>query len=147
LLGIGLKLCIKSRLPSNKIASTIERFKHDVRVKYFIKTQEPQEDPDFNPKLYIEAPWWIPSPANRDIEDALSTFEERLTANHEQYQKQCQPKITVLQNSALHELKDNEQFIVVEAQIKTWVSPSGITKTLSSKSSKNISATGMSTKT
>ena len=115
LLSLGLKFCIRSRLPSNNINKTIDRFRHDVRVKHYLATEDPPEDPHFNPKLYIKSPFFKPKIASFAIKDALNTFKERLTAKHEQYQKACNPNITVLQNSALRKLKDNEKFIVVEA--------------------------------
>ena len=115
LLSLGLKFCIRSRLPSNNIEKTIKRFKHDIRVKHYLKTEEPPEDPDFNPKLYLKSPFFIPNIASFNIEYALDNFEERLTTKHNEYQKRCDPNITVLQNSALRELKDHEQFIIIEA--------------------------------
>jgi hypothetical protein len=72
-------------------------------VKHYLKTEDPPKDPDFNPKLYIKikAPWFKPKPASQAIENALTLFEERLIAKLDQYQKACDPNITVLQNSAL----------------------------------------------
>jgi hypothetical protein len=81
-------------LPSNKINKTIEQFKHDIQTKYYFKTEDPPEDPDFNPKLYIKAPWWKPKPASQVIEDALTLFEERLTTKHNKHQVACDPNIT-----------------------------------------------------
>jgi hypothetical protein len=115
LLSLCLKFCIGSRLPSNNIKKTIDWFRHNIRVKHYLVTENPPEDPNFNPKLYIKSPFFKPRVASFAIEDTLNTFEKKLTAKHEQYQKLCNPNIAVLQNSALRKLKDNEQFIIIEA--------------------------------
>ena len=115
LLGLGLKFCIKAKQPANNLKNTLDRFEHDVRVKAYLKAEDPPEDPDFNPKLYIKAPWWEPGPADEAVETALENFKERLTEKQQEYQVDTSPNLTYLQISALQALKDNDDIIVVEA--------------------------------
>eukprot|EP00978_Attheya_sp_CCMP212_P043837 scaffold293127_cov28-Attheya_sp.AAC.1 len=34
LLGLGLKFCLQKRTPQPKLSKSMERFRHDVRLKY-----------------------------------------------------------------------------------------------------------------
>lgn len=78
-LGLGLKLCIKTPLPTNKLKNTIDLFKTDVRRIACLK-EKTETDPNKNayiPEIYIKGNWESPS-TNKTVEAALGAFTTAL---------------------------------------------------------------------
>ena len=116
LLNLGLKFCIKSKQPTNKLNETLNRFENNVRTKAWILEQNFNDNEHFNHKLYIKNPMWIPPTAKNNIENALAKFREKLSEQqHKFQQKRSRTNLTPLQKSALRTLQNNNKFIVVEA--------------------------------
>ena len=95
--------------------SSMERFIYDVRTKHWLLTQNLRDDDDFNPKLYLKSPDWVPPYASEAIEASLKSFEARMLALHNKHQVPTNKNITYLQNNALRELVDHEHIIIMEA--------------------------------
>ena len=77
---------------------------------------EDGDDTPFNPKLYLQNPWWDPPEASEEVEAAIANFQATLTAKQRVYQiKSSKPNLTRLQLSALRALKNHDHLIVVEA--------------------------------
>ena len=106
--------CLKKPLPTNDINKTIERINEDVRREYQFRNH--QDDGSYIPKLYLKNPDWQPDPASEEIEEALVSFADRLSAEHQKHQQhKTLPNISRLQNNALRTLKDHPLFVVLMA--------------------------------
>jgi hypothetical protein len=89
LLGLGLKYCIKSPLPFQRLEKSIRRIQRSVRLHFAFKTfsEEDSESEDENeeaearvqyiPSLYLPSDWQ-PPPAPESAEHAMSKFDEKL---------------------------------------------------------------------
>eukprot|EP00956_Cyclotella_meneghiniana_P018244 scaffold30255_cov52-Cyclotella_meneghiniana.AAC.1 len=90
LLALGLKFCLKSPKPTNKIKESLERFKQYVRTKHWLLRWMLNDDDDryFNPKLYLRNPNWDPQDSEDAIESALDKFEERVMELHNNHHQQ-----------------------------------------------------------
>ena len=129
LLGLGLKFCIKAKHPTNNLDKTINRFTEDVRTKYWVLQQNFNEEEDFNPKIYIKNPDWVPPLTNDEIETSIQNFTEQLQSEQQKYQQlRSRPNLTPLQSSAP---------LSLSLRTKTWAYRSGTVKSSSSKSSMN----------
>ena len=116
LLGLGLKFCVKTKHPTNKLEDTIKRFEKDIRTKDWLRREQPEDDETFNPKIYLRNPMWEPPDAVDEVEEALVNFKDRLTQEQAKYQAlRSRPNLTPLQTSAMTALKDNNRFIVIPA--------------------------------
>jgi hypothetical protein len=88
LLGLGLKYCIESPRPYQRLASSIRRIQRSVRLHYVFKDQDDDSDTDNNyteaesrvkyiPSLYCPSDWQLPA-APDNAENAMSKLDEKL---------------------------------------------------------------------
>jgi hypothetical protein len=87
LLGLGLKYCIESPCPFQRLEKSIRRIQRSVRLHFAVKTfnEEDSESEDENeeaearvqyiPSLYLSSDWQ-PPPAPEKAEHAMSKFDE-----------------------------------------------------------------------
>ena len=114
LLGLGLNFCLKKPKPTNKIETTIMRFKKDIRREYTFRNV-PDSEGNYIKQLYIANKHWQPNYASDTIENALDNFEARLKQEHAKFQRKSLPNITPLQKQALNKLIKHPKFIVLQA--------------------------------
>lgn len=109
LIGLGLNCCI-TRLPPD--APNFERFKRSVRIRYQFAGAKTTE---YIPKLYVPVPDWMPQDAAPAIEDAINTFEERLTQLHQSTQnpRLNKPNLPPAQLKRLDEIRNDPRIIVI----------------------------------
>ena len=117
LLGLGLNYCIKKPYPDNNIEETIDKFIRDIRSTHYwnnIHEDDPLNQRKYIPKLYIKSDHWEPKAASPEVEEAVSTFVDRLTQEHHKYHKRwSKPNLTKQQFQLLKYLKNNDLLIVV----------------------------------
>ena len=65
LLGLGLNFCIQKRHPIRNFEKLFERMRYNIRTKYFFQDQEAGE---YEKKIYLKSPDWIPPFASYEIE-------------------------------------------------------------------------------
>ena len=113
LLWNGLKFCLEQPVPKPNLDNTISRLTKDIRLKHFW-LNKPNNDQDYNPKLYIPSNWDPPT-ANPQIEHAIEAFHADLTTQIRQNKQQQQRSHNLLPSSrrAIQDLKHNTTFIVL----------------------------------
>ena len=117
ILGLGLKFCIKTPRPANKLKATITRFETDVRRIDWIRNNPPETEPgeiSYIPELYIKGDWEPPS-AGRDVEAALSAFTTALRTEQARYNVRTLSNLTPRQWNYIQSLRSNLRFIIIEA--------------------------------
>jgi hypothetical protein len=109
LIGLGLNYCVTSSPPK---APDFSRFNHSVRIRHHFAGDESS---DYNRKLYIPAPEWMPPPASPSIEAALKTFEARINRLHKATQNPHNntPNLSASQLKRLEELKNDPLRIII----------------------------------
>ena len=117
-LGLGLKFCIKTPRPTNKLNKTFERFNNDVRRIHYFKTHPPEEEDEgevtYIPELYIKSDWEPPKCADASIEKSMADFETTLCREQQLYNKPTLSNLTPRQWRMAELLKDNDKFITIE---------------------------------
>eukprot|EP00978_Attheya_sp_CCMP212_P004338 scaffold9464_cov25-Attheya_sp.AAC.2 len=92
----------------------MERFGHDVRLKYWLADNKKNLDPDreYIPELYINSELEPPK-ASREVKRALNNFEVQL--DFEFNKRSIRPGINLLkvQQNALKFLHDSDNFVVL----------------------------------
>ena len=116
LLGNGLNFCLRNKLPTNKLSSTLDRFANDVRRTHFCCDRPLPEDADstYNPKLYIKSTYLFKK-ASPDIEKCLANLTAALNTAQARYKKGRPPNLTPRQYSLLVFFKNSDLYIVIEA--------------------------------
>lgn len=116
LLGLGLKYCIKAPRPTNKLDTTIDRFKNDVRRISFWKFNPPEEEEGttYIPELYIKGNW-EPRDSTVEIEKCITNFECDLRAKQKRYNKPTLSNLKKSQWEQTKTLKNHDEYIVIEA--------------------------------
>ena len=117
-LGNGLKYCIKRpRPPKNIKKTTWDRFKNDVRRTSHFLHNPPEEDGEvrYIPELYIKSDWEPPICQDEEIEDSIKAFESEFNSRRARYLKPTLSKLMPHQWKTIDRLKDNDEFIVIEA--------------------------------
>jgi len=115
LLGLGHKFIPQKKTPNLKLHETFEELTRDVRLKYFFAEENLNtNDDDFHPRLYIKSKW-NPPRANDDVEDRLENFFQNIKTHKSKYSPTKSSNMSRLQYRALKFLKNNEQFIVAQA--------------------------------
>lgn len=114
LLGLGLKFCLQKKTPQPKLSESMERFRHDVRLKYWLADNECNLDPDreYIPELYINSEF-VPPTASREVEKALNNFEARLDFEFRKRSIRPGTNLSKVQQNALKFLRDNDKFVVL----------------------------------
>jgi hypothetical protein len=91
LLGLGLKYCIESPIPFQRVEKLIRQIQRSVRLHFAFKDQDEDSELEdksveaetsrvqYVPSLYLPS-GWQPPPAPDDAENAMSKFDEWLTA-------------------------------------------------------------------
>ena len=115
LLRNSLKFCIEKALPKPKIDYTMERLTADVRRNYFWLTKgdpDPSTD-NYNKKLYIKSSW-VPPKATPEIETALTTYKDTITALAQQNLANQKRKHNIPSGprKLLKTLPDNKDFLI-----------------------------------
>ena len=118
LLGLGLKYAIKRPRPTNKLGSTMERLRRDVRRISFFKENPPEEDDDAKPRyipgLYIKSDWEPPE-ARGYIEACLNNFEKELRIQQSAYNRPTPSNLIPDQWYLVHYRRRNDECIIIEA--------------------------------
>lgn len=83
ILGLGLKFCVCDRPPPSDLSHfDIERMRKEIRTAWtlFLKSDPTELCPnnDWNPKIYVKNPNWVPNKATPPIEQAMDNFESVL---------------------------------------------------------------------
>jgi hypothetical protein len=109
LIGLGLNYCVTSSPPK---APDFNRFKRSVRIRHYFAGEESS---DYNRKLYIPVPDWMPPPAEPAIDEALAAFEAKITHLHAatQIPHENEPNLSTAQLKRLDELKRDPLRIII----------------------------------
>ena len=113
-----MKFCIKTPYPQkNSLNKSFERFKRDIRLRYFFAGGEEEENPTnpFNPSLYIKSDW-EPPVACSEIEARINTFQKVLTSTRNAILQNTHPStnLTPSQLYLLDWLKDHPKYIILD---------------------------------
>jgi hypothetical protein len=122
LLGLGLKYCIESPRPYQRLEKSIRRIQRSVRLHFAFKDQdEDSEAEDENveaetrvkyiPSLYLPSDWQ-PPPAPDDAEYAMSKFDNRLTALIRALPRSRRYNLSRSQRQCLGDLAQRQDLII-----------------------------------
>jgi hypothetical protein len=126
LLGMGLKFCIESARPNQRINEGIRRFQRSVRLHFHFAEEESKKANDndtesvlsdsqanasYIPSLYLPSPW-EPPPKRDDVELALANFDRRLNDCHRALPKHRRHNLSPAQRNAMKELRDRQDLII-----------------------------------
>ena len=83
LLGHGLKYCVRSPRPTNKVKNTISLLTQDLRLNWYFKYHPPDQDPGDEqshiPGLYLNNQDWKPPECNKhEFEKGISMYKDSL---------------------------------------------------------------------
>jgi hypothetical protein len=112
-LGLGLKFCIQSKLPKRDLSLSFDRFVQDVRKRYIFAGKLMEETPK---KIYKKSKM-IFSSTEEHLEDRLTSFIQSLHNKKMALLESSRPatNITKLQQQQINLLRDNETFIILNA--------------------------------
>jgi hypothetical protein len=112
-LGLGLKFCIQSKLPKKDLTESFDRFVQDVRKRYIFAGRLQEETPK---KIYKKSTT-IFSSTEEHLEDRLTAFMQTLRNKKMELLESARPatNITKLQQQQLNLLRNNEEFIILNA--------------------------------
>ena len=113
LLGLGSKFIIQKKNPKLKLHETLEDIRRDVRLKYFFADEELTNE-DYHPRLYLKSDWDPPLACDL-IESRLQAFEANIIKHKSCFSPKPSTNISRLQFRALKFLKNNNKFIVAQA--------------------------------
>lgn len=115
LLGLGLKFCICDRpAPTDLSDFQFDRFRKEVRTRYFFLDTEDDNTEPFIPKIYVKNPAWTPDPASPLIENALDRFETSLrTLTLTNKLRHTRPNLTWYESNQLRLLRENKKVIIL----------------------------------
>jgi hypothetical protein len=119
---MGLKYCLETPRPWQKIKEGLQRFHRSVHLHFFFKDKDSDSDsdsddsdPDRNvsyiPSLYIPSEWHPPI-INPDAERALHKFDKRLHAIESNLPKYRRYNLTPSQRHVLKELARRSDLVV-----------------------------------
>jgi hypothetical protein len=122
LLGLGLKYCIESPRPYQRLASSIRRIHCLVRLHYAFEDQDGDSDTDddymeaesrvkYIPSLYRPSDWQLP-PAPDDAENAMSKFDEKLNVLIRALPRSRRYNLSRSQRHCLDDLAQRQDLIV-----------------------------------
>ena len=115
-LGLGLKFCIKTPRPTNKLNKTFERFKNDIRRIHYFKTHPSEEENEgevtYIPELYIKSDWEPPECADKNIEKSMADFETTLRREQQLYNKPTLSNLTPKDSEEWLQLNSNSLIMV-----------------------------------
>ena len=99
LLGMGLKFCVKSPRPTNKITTTVDRITRSIRLCWYFKYHPPPEEPgtgpSYIPGLYINNTDWEPPKCDDPgIEKSITAFGDALRTARKPYDKPTTSNLT-----------------------------------------------------
>lgn len=109
--GLGLKFCIRTRRPENKVDNGKDRFIRDLRLKSYFGTDDSEEDSEDKPPPYVKSDW-NPPPACRHIERRAEKFWATLQDLHNATQSSIGSNLTRFQYDVIKEIKNNKLLIV-----------------------------------
>jgi hypothetical protein len=122
LLGLGLKYCIESPRPYQRLASSIRRIQRSVRLHFAFKDQEEDSDTEdeyteeesrveYIPSLYLPSDWQ-PPPAPDDAENAMSRFNEKLNVLIRALPRSRRYNLSRSQRQCLGDLAQRQDLII-----------------------------------
>ena len=115
-LGLGLKFCICDRPPPRDCSDIdLERFRKDVRTKYFFfcTSGDDDGDDDYEPKIYLPSPFWVPKTASTEIERAIDRFETTLKTLVLQHRSRNRPNLLRYELRLISSLRQNKNIIIL----------------------------------
>lgn len=111
LLGLGLKFCLQSCKPDNKVLEhSLKQFERDVRIKYTFAGEDSEM---CDPKIYIKSDWDPDPLQNNTVESCLLDFRQTLTTQriHHIGQLRKATNLSRIQKKLLRQLRQNTDFI------------------------------------
>ena len=119
LLGLGLKYCVRTPRPTNKIKNTIDRLKRNLRLMWYFKYHPPDEvdedGPAYIPGLYIPNKNWDPPECDDlALEKGITKFKLDLQKTRKQYDRSTISNLTPRQWKLATTLKNDDNLICVE---------------------------------
>jgi hypothetical protein len=113
LLGLNLKYCIADAMPKPDLKSTIGKLVKAVRTQHLLTTKKPASK-EYIKQIYKPNSTYKPPPASGELEYYLHSFTSELeTAIENTTKKKHRTNLTKEQNTILHQLKNNPDFIIM----------------------------------
>jgi hypothetical protein len=116
LLGLNLKFCLASAIPTPNLKTSIRRLAYNIRTELYLQNSTSTTENDYHPQIYIKTTGWNPPPASPEIEDSLTLLEKALKNEIQINQRASHHKkhnnLTKLQNKTLKQLQNNLNFII-----------------------------------
>ena len=122
LFGKGLRFCIRSRTPANKLYNTTSRFNNDIRrANFWIQNPQPEGcENTYNPKLYFRSET-VFSPNSPELEEILEDFATSLRRAEKRWRSRNSPNLTPRQCRLLIYFRESDTYIIIEADKKLGV--------------------------
>jgi hypothetical protein len=123
---MGLKFCIESPRPNQRIDASILRFQRSVRLHFWFKDKDGDsdnesipdgDDPDANvkyiPSLYIPS-YWEPPAKNDAAEFALAEFDTKLNDFRRALPKHRRHNLSPSQRNVIRELQNRPDLVIFQ---------------------------------
>ena len=116
-LGLGLKFCICDR-PPPKDCSDIDfaRFRKDIHTKFWFFNHDDGTtgtSDNYEPKIYIPSPFWVPDLASPFIERAIDQFENSVKQLIFQHRSRFRPNLLRNELRLISSLRQNRNIIIL----------------------------------
>jgi hypothetical protein len=127
LLGMGLKFCIESPRPNQKIADSIMKFQRTTRLHFYFTNQEEGKndddsvslDPDdpstvtYIPSLYLPSTW-APPPSFDKVELAFGNFDAKLNEMKRALPRNRRHNLSPSQRNVVSELRNRTDLVIFQ---------------------------------
>ena len=116
LFGKGLRFCLRSRTPANKLDDTIDRYNNDMRrTNFWIQNPQPEGCENvYNPKLYFRSAT-VFNPNSPELEEILEDFASSLRKAERRWRSRNHPNLTPRQYQLLLYFRESDEYIIIEA--------------------------------
>ena len=116
LFGKGLRFCLRSRTPANKLEDTIDRYNNDMRRdNFWIRNPQPEGCENiYNPKLYFKSAT-VFGPNSPELEEILEDFASSLRKAEKRWRSRNHPNLTPRQYQLLLHFRESDEYIIIEA--------------------------------
>ena len=116
LFGKGLRFCLRSRTPANKLEDTIDRYNNDMRRdNFWIRNPQPEGCENiYNPKLYFKSAT-VFGPNSPELEEILEDFASSLRKAEKRWRSRNRPNLTPRQYQLLLYFGESDEYIIIEA--------------------------------
>jgi hypothetical protein len=124
LLGMGLKFCIESPRPTQRLHESIRRFRRSVRLHFHFREEaenndddnvsvssDPNEDVKYIPSLYLPSTWDPPAKHDR-AELALGELDKRLHVLNRALPKHRRHNLAPSQRNVIQELRTRTDLVI-----------------------------------